>query len=142
VSPSSSRRFAARGGLALFRRSWLGSVPARANAVLVHGLAEHSGRYADFGEFLAQRGFRVHAYDQRGHGRSEGPRNDTPSFQHLVDDLARFLPVLRREEGADLPLALVGHSAGALVSGALLAQGAAGIAAAVLIGPALALPDW
>jgi len=141
VSSATSRPFAARGGLALFRRSWSGPAQNPRVLVLVHGLAEHSGRYANFAEFLVGRGFRVHAYDHRGHGLSEGRRNDAPSFQHLVDDLARFLRVVRREEG-ERPLALLGHSAGALIAGALLAQGAAGVSAAVLTAPALALPSW
>ena len=135
------RSFAARGGPALFRRSWSGSAPAERVVALLHGLGEHSGRYDDFAQFLASRGATVHAYDQRGHGRSEGPRCDTPSFDHLVDDLARFLRVVRREESGR-PLVLLGHSVDGLIAGALLARGEPGIAAAVLVAPALQLPDW
>jgi len=141
VSPSPRRSFAARGGPALFRRSWSGSAPAERVVALLHGLGEHSGRYDDFARFLVERGCSVHAYDQRGHGRSEGPRCDAPSFAHLVDDLARFLRVVRREDGRR-PLVLLGHSAGALIAGALLARGEPGITAAVLVAPALSLPAW
>ena len=60
------------GGVRLFRRSWLAPEPSERALVVIHGLAEHSGRYQDLGTWFAQRGTAVYAYDQRGHGRSEG----------------------------------------------------------------------
>ena len=61
-------------GANLFRRSWLGEAVERV-LLLVHGFAEHSGRYDHFGSWFAERGVVVHAFDHRGHGRSDGRRN-------------------------------------------------------------------
>ena len=55
----------------LFHRSWLPAEPERV-LLVVHGLAEHSGRDDHFGAWFAARGAAVHAYDQLGHGRSAG----------------------------------------------------------------------
>ncbi len=129
--------FAAAGGLALRRRRWSGERAERVIA-LVHGFAEHSGRYDGVARRLVARGFRVHGFDQRGHGESEGPRNHVSRFELLLDDIERFLAVVRGEEGAR-PLLLLGHSMGGLETIRLLADRRPNVAAAVVSGPALAL---
>jgi|TARA_B100001964_G_C14026729_1_gene506393 alpha-beta hydrolase superfamily lysophospholipase len=66
----------------LYEQWWqLGGDP-RAVVLTVHGLAEHGGRYAHVGEHPARNGFAVCAYDQRGHGLSDGER----SFIERFDD--------------------------------------------------------
>ncbi len=127
--------FPADGGLQLVRRHWATSESERV-LVLVHGLSEHSERYDSVGRWLAERGFSVHALDLRGHGDSEGPRKHTPSFDAYLDDLERFLALVRKEE-PDAPLVLLGHSMGGLIVAALLAWRKPEVEAAVLSGPAL-----
>ncbi len=127
--------FRADGGLRLVRRHWRAPDSERI-LLLVHGLAEHSERYDSVARWLAQRGFSVHALDQRGHGDSEGPRKHAPSFDTFLDDLERFLAIVRDEE-PQAPLVLFGHSMGGLIVGALLAQRQPEVAAAVLSAPAL-----
>jgi alpha-beta hydrolase superfamily lysophospholipase len=105
---------------------------------IVHGLAEHVERYEHVARWLVERGCRVYAYDQRGHGESEGPRTHTPSFITLLDDLELFLTGVRREN-PDLPLILCGHSMGGLEVATLLADRRPPVAAAVLSGAGLAL---
>lgn len=82
--------------------------------VLVHGYAEHCGRYDEMAMHFAGRGFSVHSYDQAGHGRTPGPRGHVKRFDSMLDDLARFIEIVRLEE-AGRPLTLVGHSMGGLV---------------------------
>lgn len=72
---------------------------------------EHSGRFREAATFLAQHGILCRAYDQRGHGKSEGARGDTPSYAHLVGDLERFFD-WGHQEYPDLPHFLLGHSMG------------------------------
>jgi alpha-beta hydrolase superfamily lysophospholipase len=124
-------------GLRLFRRVWLPERPARV-LVLVHGYAEHSGRYDHVARWFVARGAAVHAYDHRGHGRSAGPRTHVERFDHFLDDLERFLELVRAEH-PEGPLTLVGHSMGGLVTAALLVERAPAVSSAVLSGPALAL---
>jgi alpha-beta hydrolase superfamily lysophospholipase len=138
VSPAAQTdHFAAHGGLALLRRSWRGPRSTRVLAI-VHGLAEHSERYDAVANWFIQRDFRVYAFDQRGHGESEGPRTHAPSFEVLLDDVERFLATIQREE-PELPLVLLGHSMGGLEVATLLAERHPPVAAAILSGPALSV---
>jgi acylglycerol lipase len=136
VSVSEDRdHFATEDGLTLLRRRWSGPQAARV-VCLVHGFAEHSARYDHVARALCARGYRVHAFDQRGHGESEGPRNYTPSFGALLDDIARFVACVRALEG-DRPLCLFGHSMGGLEVARVLCERRVEVAVGVLSGPAL-----
>jgi len=83
---------------------------------IVHGYAEHGGRYAHVAEALAARGAVVYADDHIGHGRSEGERALITNFDHVLDDLHSLSEIARREHPG-IPLVLVGHSMGGLLSG-------------------------
>lgn len=102
-----------------YRRSWLPRHPERA-MILVHGYAEHCGRYDEMAMHFAARGFAVHAYDQVGHGRTRGPRGHVDRYGRLMEELARFVDLVRLEHPG-LPLTLVGHSMGGLVTAATAA---------------------
>jgi alpha-beta hydrolase superfamily lysophospholipase len=132
-------QFEGEGGRVLFRRAWQPPEPTRLLVVL-HGYAEHSGRYDPFGAWFAARGFAVHAYDQQGHGRSGGRRCHVDAWNHLLDDLDGFLERVRAEHPA-LPLVLVGHSFGGLVVTSYLAERKPAIAAAVTSGAALRISE-
>ncbi len=106
--------FPARGGLRLHYRSWRPERP-RAVLVIVHGMAEHSGRYFNVVDHFAPRGFAVYAFDLRGHGLSPGQRGYVDSWRDYRDDLGAFLAwVERREPG--LPRFLLGHSMGGVIA--------------------------
>jgi alpha-beta hydrolase superfamily lysophospholipase len=109
-------------GLILSTRSWpAGARPARGVVVLVHGLGEHSGRYDAVARGLAAQGFAVVGYDQRGHGRSPGPRGGMPAQECLCADLGRVIYAAREQYPG--PLVLVGHSLGGLVAARFVAEG-------------------
>ncbi|MEM9998571.1 MAG: alpha/beta fold hydrolase, partial [Bacteroidota bacterium] len=130
-------------GLTLFTRTWapeLGTV--RADVLLVHGIGEHSGRYAHIAAHLMMQGIRVFAYDQRGHGESEGERAYIERFDSLVADLhhVRALVEVQRAEpaGPTTPLFLMGHSLGGLVAARYVsAHSSEGLAGVILSSPAL-----
>ncbi len=96
-------------GVQLFEQSWRSS--PRAAVALVHGYAEHSGRYEYVAERLVARGYAVHALDLRGHGRSEGHRALMRHIDDATGDVAAFLDRVREREPG-LPLFLLGHSMG------------------------------
>jgi alpha-beta hydrolase superfamily lysophospholipase len=127
------------GGRTLFRRAWLSAEPVRL-VLLVHGYAEHSGRYEHVGAWLAARGCAVHAYDQQGHGRSEGPRGHVRRFGDLLDDLDHFLD-LTRGEHPGLPAFVVGHSMGGLVVAAWARERKPEAAGAITSGAALRVAE-
>ena len=101
-------------GLKLFYRRWDTPQP-RAVCLLVHGLAEHSGRYLTLAQALAGRRICVWALDHRGHGRSEGQRGDCRSLQEFVQDI-RQLSLQAHAANPSLPLILIGHSLGGLIA--------------------------
>jgi alpha-beta hydrolase superfamily lysophospholipase len=108
--------------------------------LLVHGWAEHSGRYAHAGAWLAARGCAVHAYDHRGHGRSGGGRGHLRRFDELLDDLEIALARARARDPG-LPVFVVGHSMGGLVVAAFAAGRGPEIAGAATSGAALQVAD-
>jgi alpha-beta hydrolase superfamily lysophospholipase len=122
----------------LLRRAWLPPQPERL-LVVVHGFGEHSGRYEEFGAWFARRGCAVHAYDQRGHGRSGGRRGHVARFRDYLDDLDTFLE-LTRGEHPELICHLVGHSMGGLVTLLAASRGESRVASLVTSGALLEPP--
>jgi len=104
----------------VFYRKWSPNHEPIGIVLIVHGYAEHGGRYGHVAAALNERGFVVYADDHLGHGRSDGERALITDFDHVVDDLHK-LAATARSEHPGLPLALVGHSMGGLLS-ARLAQ--------------------
>jgi alpha-beta hydrolase superfamily lysophospholipase len=128
--------FSAPDGLKLFRRWWLPELPARAVIIMVHGLADHSGRHANLARRLAPLGFAVHAFDLRGHGKSDGPRCDVQSFDQYGGDLAAFIEIIGKEHPGR-PLFLAGHSMGGTIAFTLAAQKPLRLSGIVLFSPAV-----
>lgn len=98
-------------GLTLIGRQWTPAAAARGVVALVHGIGEHVGRYAHVAAALNQAGYAMLGYDLRGHGRSEGPRGFTPSYDVFLDDI----DLLVGEAHARFPgkpIFLFGHSLG------------------------------
>jgi alpha-beta hydrolase superfamily lysophospholipase len=108
--------FNADDGVRLHFRRWMGEGTPRAVMALVHGYLEHSGRYGFVGEYFAPRGYAVYAFDHRGHGQSGGPRAYIQRFDDYLRDIARYLELVRAREGTAIPIMLVGHSMGGLIS--------------------------
>ena len=104
-----------RDGARLFTQAWLPDGAPRGLVFLVHGLAEHSGRYAHVGAFLAERGYAVHAEDLRGHGQSEGLRGYIESTDVFLADLDAYFQQVRAANPG-LKTFIVGHSMGAVLA--------------------------
>ena len=131
----------APGDVTLFTRRWTPDRPVRAVVVVVHGIHEHSGRYAYVASTLMRRGIAVHALDLRGHGQSSGARGQIQGFDEFLDDVQTHLAEVRAQAG-DLPLVLLGHSMGGLVVASYVVErGTDGLAGVVLSSPLLKVPD-
>ncbi|XP_027354270.1 uncharacterized protein LOC113864583 [Abrus precatorius] len=100
---------------ALFCRSWF-PVTGHVKGILIiiHGLNEHSGRYADFARQLTSRNFGVYAMDWIGHGGSDGLHGYVPSLDHVVADTGAFLEKIK-SDNPGIPSFLFGHSTGGAV---------------------------
>jgi alpha-beta hydrolase superfamily lysophospholipase len=123
-------------GLRLFERAWLPGTAPRGRIVLVHGYAEHTGRYEFVGETLASAGYAVHAFDLRGHGRSDGERALVRSFDAYLDDLDVFVDRARGSQAAE-PIFLLGHSMGGAIVALYAVERRPEVRGIVLSGPAV-----
>jgi acylglycerol lipase len=121
----------------LFWQAWAPDVAASGAVVLVHGAAEHGGRYAYVAERLVSEGYAAYALDHRGHGHSYGPRALISRFDHLVEDLGLFVTRVRNEHGGRAPF-LVGHSLGGAVALRFAIGHGDDIAGLAVSGPAVA----
>ena len=77
-------------GTTRLERRWAVEEP-KATLLVVHGIGEHSGRYANVGAALAQVDIDVMAFDNRGFGQSGGRRAFVTSFDQFVDDVVEML---------------------------------------------------
>ncbi|MFZ2510807.1 MAG: lysophospholipase [Gordonia sp. (in: high G+C Gram-positive bacteria)] len=107
-------------GRSLAAYHWPSGGAPRAAVLLVHGMGEHALRYQAFAEALADAGFAVYAYDQRGHGSSIHDDEDPGTigamgWTHLVDDIVEFAAVIR-EEHPDCRVGVVAHSMGSFAT--------------------------
>jgi len=98
-------------GPGLFTQCWEPETIPAGVVCVVHGLGEHSGRYAHVAEFLHRFNLATLAIDLRGHGRSPGYRGHVASYELLMGDLGCLLEeAARRYAGARR--FLFGHSLG------------------------------
>jgi alpha-beta hydrolase superfamily lysophospholipase len=102
------------GGLQLLFRAWR---PAQSRGVvaIVPGFNSHSGYYAWVGEQLASAGLATYAVDLRGRGQSDGERFYVQQFGEYVADVSALVE-LTKSRHVGLPVFLLGHSAGGVVS--------------------------
>ena len=122
-------------GTKLSARAWM---PAQAVALVavVHGIAEHCGRYAFFAEKASEQGVGVVSVDLRGHGRSPGERSYVERFDDYLLDVDALL-VRASELAAGRPVFLMGHSMGGAIVLRWLAQRRQPLAGLILSSAAL-----
>lgn len=100
------------------------------DVVLCHGLSATRRHVVHGSKALPRRGYRLHLYDARGHGKSE-PSKDGYSYERLADDLGRVVRLC----GGGGPLVVGGHSMGSHTATAFALRNPATVSALILIGP-------
>mgnify|MGYP001823452317 FL=1 len=127
-------------GANIFYQYWSPEEHARANLVIVHGLAEHSGRYMNVVNHFVPAGYAVYGIDHIGHGRSDGDRVYVDRFQDYTTTLATYIDMIHDWQ-PDKPIFLIAHSMGGLIGAAYLLEHQHGLSGAVLSGPGIKVPD-
>jgi alpha-beta hydrolase superfamily lysophospholipase len=115
LPPTGRGSLSTEDGLTLHTQHWAPNHAPTAIVVLVHGYAEHCGRYNHVAGTFVKQGAAVYAYDHRGHGRSEGRRAYVDRFEQYLEDLALFRASVQARS-PDLPVFLFGHSMGGLIA--------------------------
>jgi alpha-beta hydrolase superfamily lysophospholipase len=123
----------------VFYRTWPAEGEPQRIVVLVHGYAEHGGRYAHVAEALSARGAVVYAPDHIGHGHSDGQRALIADFEHVVDDL-HSLVTTAQDRYPGVPVVMAGHSMGGLLTGRFAERYPAQLAGVAFLGAVLG--DW
>jgi acylglycerol lipase len=107
--------FRGANGLRIFWRAWLPEGDPVAIVAIVHGVSEHSGRYAHVAADLVGHGYAVYALDHRGHGLSEGDRCVIDRLEHAVSDIDSLISIAR-DRHPDTKVFVLGHSLGGCLS--------------------------
>jgi len=114
-------------GTRLQLRRWRNTAP-KAILHIVHGMAEHSQRYASLAQCLNKEGIEVWAADQRGHGETAGNKENDPGrgglLGHCADGdgffrVTKDIDILNKaimKEYPGIPLFLMGHSWGSFIT--------------------------
>lgn len=120
--------------------SWTDGPEPKARIVLVHGVADHLGRFDHVGAWFAARGYPVYGSDLPGHGLAPGPKGHVEGFDVFLDSVEEALASV----GKDLPTVLYGHSMGGLVATAYALSSRPAPDRMVLSAPGLAYggPRW
>ncbi len=105
-------------------------------ALIAHGYAEHARRYDHVAERLVREGATVYAPDHHAHGESEGEPGLVDDGEVMSADL-HTVADLAREENPGLPVVLVGHSMGGLISTRFVQRYPGELSALVLSGPVI-----
>ncbi|MDR2236848.1 MAG: lysophospholipase [Chryseobacterium sp.] len=111
----------------------------KATLLILHGMQEHSGRYADFAKFLAQQGFAVLTYDHLGHGKTAKTPEEMGFFtlnnpkKQLIQDASSMASILEMKY-PDTPHLIMGHSMGSFITRCFLKKHSARFHGAVIMG--------
>src|SRR6267154_1163587 len=108
-------RIQGKDGLRIFTRSWRPEGKVQGIVVMVPGFNSHSGYYSWPGEQFAAEGLAAYAVDLRGRGHSDGERFYVNEFSDYVSDVDLLVQAAKSRDPG-LPVFLLGHSAGGVVS--------------------------
>jgi alpha-beta hydrolase superfamily lysophospholipase len=120
----------------MYYQYWQPDEAPKAVILVVHGASEHSGRYQHFAGHFVNGGYAVAAFDNIGHGRSEGP----PGYVRRFSDFVESLDVFQKQVAEDFPgltQILLGHSMGGLISSLYLLTNQQLFAGCILSGPVI-----
>ncbi len=128
------------GASRLYQRVWLPEPTPHAMVLIIHGLAEHHARYDHVARYLNSEGYAVAAFDQRGHGRSDGRRAYIPDWEQCLDDLKAWHQQIRTYYPS-IPFFLFSHSLGGLLAFHYIVDSKPKVRGAIFSAPALQVSD-
>lgn len=117
----------------------------KATLLIVHGMQEHSGRYAEIAEYFANHGIAVLTYDHLGHGKSVKDKSEIGFFQiekpddRLISD-AEMMEDHLAAQYPDVPHFILGHSMGSFITRCLLQKASWKFSGAIITGTGGPLP--
>lgn len=142
IAPTATPRIAG-----LYTEEFVPDGVPRGIVVVTHGYAEHCGRYRELAHVIVRAGWAAVTYDVRGHGQSPGVRGFVDRFDAYLDDLTAVIAHARKLVPEGVPLVLLGHSHGSLITLRALCgdrppAAKAAIVASPYLGLKLAVPGY
>lgn len=129
--------FIGHGAIALPAVIWQPEQKTKAVLQITHGMTEHMGRYAHFGEDLCQYGVAVAGFDLRGHGKNAGDPAvagfGPGGWEASVEDMRLFYADLQQKMPG-LPHYMLGFSLGSFLLREYLSKYPEGIAGSIIAG--------
>jgi alpha-beta hydrolase superfamily lysophospholipase len=114
-------RLSSTDGTVSYAYSWIPDNPVAA-VQISHGAVEHALRYEGFAKYLVENNIAVYVNDHRGHGKTAGAPENVAylgekggGFLLAVEDM-HLLTVQIKDNHPGLPVFLLGHSMGSLMS--------------------------
>lgn len=104
----------------VFCYKWDAEGIARGVIQIAHGMAEGAGRYDRFALELARHGYVVYSNDHRGHGKTAGSPEKkgqigSGGFMGMIRDMKALNDIIAEDEPG-LPVYLLGHSMGSILT--------------------------
>ncbi len=125
----------------IYYQYWLPEGEPKAILLIVHGLAEHSGRYMNVVNHFVPNGYAVYGIDFIGHGKSTGDRVYVERFREYSKTLKTYFDMIQGWQPA-IPIFMVGHSMGGVTGPAYLLEHPDGLAGAVFSAPSIKMPGY
>ena len=118
--------------------TWEPEGKPRSIILILHGQAEHAGRYTDFAQFLSSKGHLVKAHDHRGHGKTSPPEQhghfaDQKGWQRCIEDIQVHQQHIQQKHN-QLPFILFGQGMGSFMTQEYMIQHSNKLAGAILSG--------
>lgn len=121
-------------------QAWLPDGEVKAVLLLVHGLGEYCGRYANLVNHFVPLGYAIYGLDHIGHGKSDGEREVIDRFTDYTDTLEIYYNMVKGWQ-SDKPIFIFGHSMGGLISCSYLLDHQADFKGAIISAPAIKVSD-
>ena len=83
--------------------------------LLIHGFAEHSGRYSEFINNLKEQNYSVFAMDLRGHGKTISKKGNMESIKKVISDVKMIVAYIKENYDFE-KIGIFGHSTGGLAA--------------------------
>ncbi len=114
---------------------------------IVHGMAEHAQRYHELMDFLYHHHYLAVIHDQRGHGQTGkdaghlGFFSSGNGWERVVSDVKEISGMLK-ESCPELPLFIIGHSMGSVVTRTAIIDHSEFYQGAVIIGTTVGINNF
>lgn len=124
----------------IYACKWIPDGEVRAVFQIVHGMAEHIGRYEELAEYLCSRGYLVVGEDHLGHGRTAEINKAKRGYiceKHmdtcLIRDVHRLKKIIQQEYPG-VPIFIMGHSMGSFIMRNYMYRYGTGIDGCIVMG--------